>query len=132
MNRESKGYITLGNVITVGSMALAVAISLLIIGINSYESTYMIEKSAVAQSLSDTCGEIALNNIRLDNGYTGNETHNIDANTCKIETVITNPDSTITINTSGTVQDTTRKTQIIISGFSPALQIEAWREVADF
>ncbi|MFH1546936.1 MAG: hypothetical protein ABIC57_00445 [bacterium] len=130
--KDNKGYITLGNVITVGSMALAVAVSLLIIGINSYESTHTVEEAVIAQSLSDACGEVALNELKLNDGYIGNETIAIEDHSCDIEPLIFNVDGSITINTIGYKNDVVRKTQIIISGTKPSLQLESWREVADF
>jgi hypothetical protein len=130
--KNEKGYITLGNVIMVGSLALAVAVSLLIIGINAYESSHTIEKSIVAQSLSDACGEIALNELKLNNGYAGGETININENTCTIAPIISNPDGSITVNTSGQINDVVRKTQIQISSTSPSIRVSSWREVSDF
>jgi len=129
---KNNGYITLGNVIAVGSMALAVAMSLLIIGINTYESGSTVEKSVVAQSLAEGCAEIALNNLRLSPGYSGDETITIDENSCSIDPFISNADGTTTINCTGTVNDIVRKTQIIIAGTTPSIQVSSWKEVADF
>lgn len=132
INNKTKGYITLGNVIAVGSMALAVAISLLVIGINTYEETDSIKKGTIVQSLADACAEIALNEIKINKNYAGNETLTINDDTCKIEPTVFNQDGSITLNVSGTKNDTTSKLQIIISGTTPSVQISSWKSVSDF
>lgn len=131
-NQKNKGYMTLTNVITVGAMALTVAISLLIVGMNSYENTYITEESVILDSLIYSCGEIALNQIKLNNSYAGNETYTIGERTCRIEDVISNPDGTVSINIYANVNEVVKRSQIVIDQLAPVIQIDSWSDVASF
>ena len=133
MSRNGKvnGYITLVSVLVVGSIALASAVSLLLLGIDASRTALTNTQAAQARSLANTCAEVALDKLRQDTSYQGNETITFSNGSCTIATLFQSGSST-SIQLTAEVSGLTRKSMIQTATLIPQVQLESWQEVADF
>lgn len=138
------GYLTLMGVLIVAAMGLTISVSLLLLGVGSSRTSFAIQQSYQATSLSNACAEEALQQI-YDSmimpdpipdpvpvlvPYTGSGILNLGQGSCNYEVTNTGG-NTRKIKTSGTVGTIIRKDQITISSVNPIV-ISEWQEVADF
>lgn len=125
------GYIALISVIILGAIGLAIATSLLLLGLGSSRTSFAVEQSDMAKGLANACAEQGLLRIKKESGYVGTTTINFGNNSCSYE--IQNPGGqTRIINASGTVGSVIHKVKISISAITPSIIISSWQEVADF
>lgn len=127
-----KSFATLTSVIIVGSVGAAIAVSLILIGTDAYRTTASVEEFYKAKALTDTCAEQALDSIRLDINYQGNETVELGGGTCAIRPVIGAGSETPTVRVEGNFNSAVRKAQITLTHVTPQITIGSWQEVADF
>jgi len=142
-NSTQKGFLTLMGALIVAAVGLSISISLLMLGLATSRTSFVIEQSYQASSLADACAEEALQQIFdsmagedpeadppvVKTPYTGTGNLNMGQGTC----TFTVSDNGTKITASGTVgTDTiTRKSQIILGSVSP-ITILSWQEVSDF
>src|SRR3989344_8577034 len=67
----NRGYVMLLSVLVVGAVAIAVAVSLVLLGVGSSRSGFAIEQSNAAKGLANTCAETALEQIRESPSFFG-------------------------------------------------------------
>lgn len=131
-SRKTNGYIALVSVLVVGSIALASAVSLLMLGIDASRTALTNTQAAQARSLTNTCAEVALDKLRQDTAYQGDETVALAGGFCTIAP-FSFPDPTRPlIHLTATVNGSVRKLSIQVAALTPQIQIESWEEVADF
>jgi len=124
---KTKAFSTLFIVIIIGFIALSITLTLSTSGFWSIQGSINSKNSNQAKSLVNACAEIALENIRENNTYTGTGSLNLNNNVC--DYTITNTGGTSRlISVSGTVKDVTRKITITTSTFNP-LVISSWQEI---
>lgn len=86
-----------------------------------------------ATALAHSCAEIALNKLKLNLAYGGNETITINGYTCQINAISGSGSNTSrTIQTLSTVDSVTRKMLVQVAQLNPTTTITSWQEVADF
>jgi len=127
----SRGYITLISVLVVGAVGVAIATSLILLGIGSSRSSFALEQSNQAKALANACAEEALQQIRDSTPYTGTGNLSLGQGTCTY-TVTSQGGQNRTITASGTVGTIVRKVKIIITKINPTITVSTWQEVADF
>lgn len=127
----NKGFITLISVLIVGSVGMAIAISLLLLGLDSSRTSFAIEQSNQAKMLANACAEEALEQIRDSTSYTGNGNLSLGQGAC-VYTVTSQGGQNRTITASGTVGTTLRKVQVIINTINPLIGVVSWQELSDF
>ena len=81
---QISGYITLISVLIVGAVGIAIATSLLLLGLSSSRTSFTIEQSSQARALADACAEKAITSLIQDENYQGNETINLGQGSCDI------------------------------------------------
>ena len=128
---KSYGYITLISVFIVGSLGVAITLSLILIGIDSSNMSFAHQKSNQAKALANACTEEAMQQIRDSTPYTGSSTLNIGQGSCTY-TVTSPGGQNRTITSTGAVANITRKVKVIINLINPTLQVVSWQEVGDF
>ncbi len=133
MSRNGKvnGYIALVSVLVVGSIALASAVSLLLLGIDASRTALVNTQAASARAAANTCAEVALDKLRQDVSYQGNETITLSNGSCTIATLFQSGSST-SIQLTAEVSGLTRKSMIQTATLISQVQLESWQEVADF
>lgn len=132
MKKFSSGFVTLLSVLILGAVALAVTMSILLLGIGTSRTSFTAIQSAQARSLANACAEEGLQRLRESVYYTGNETRIFPGGSCVIQVITGTGNNNRTLQTTGTVGSVQRKVKIIIQKIHPAPVIISWQEVFDF
>lgn len=129
---NNQGFIILMATVVISAIGVAIATSLLLLGIGSSRSSLILEQSAQAKSLANACAEYALNQLRLDENYAGNETVSISGQNCFVETVGGTGQTNRTIRSRATAGEATRRVRVTGIDITSAPVIARWEEVADY
>lgn len=129
--QTNKGFITLMATLLVLAVGLSISISMLMLGVGSSRTSFVIKQSYQSNALANACAEEALQKI-YDSVvtpplFTGTGSLTIGQGSCSY-TVSDTGGGTMNITTSGTVGDVIRKNQIILSTVSP-IAISSWQEI---
>ena len=127
----SRGYITLISVLVVGAVGLAIATSILLLGLGSSRTSFAVEQSAQARWLATACAEEALEQIRISASFVGTNNLSLGQGTCTY-IVTSQGGENRTITASGTVGTVVRKVEVLISRINPTITVSTWQEVGDF
>lgn len=130
-NKQRDGYVTLISVLVVGAAGVAIALSLILLGLGSSRTSFAIEQSSQAMALANACMEEALQQIQDSTPFTGTGYLTLGQGTCSF-TVTSQGGENRTITSSGLIGTITRKVKVIISAINPSIQTVSWQEVADF
>ena len=130
-NQKQNGFITLTSVLVVGAVGVAIATSLILLGLGSSRTSFAVEQSNQAKGLANACAEEALQQIRDSTPFTGSGNLTLGQGICTY-TVTNQGGQNRTITSSGTVGSIIRKVKIIIDKISPTIQVVSWQEAADF
>lgn len=117
------------SVLIFGSVALAIASSVLLLGLGSSKTGFIIEQSAKAKSLANLCAEASLQEIRNSTPFTGTDTINLGVDYCTY-TVLNTGGQNRTININSSVGTAVRKILITIDKINPSINITSWQEVS--
>lgn len=129
------GYMTFMSVLIAGAVGVAVAVSVLYLGLGASRADFSLEQSGQAKALADACAEKALRALKSDLAYAGNETVELGQGTCSVGPV-TQADGQYRIQASGNAGDVVRKveakvTPILDGSTVLGLTLVSWQEVAD-
>jgi hypothetical protein len=125
-NNMQKGFSTLFIVIILGSVSLALVLTLSTSTGWSLRGGTDDRSSAQARALVNGCAEVLLETIRENPSSSGSGTMNIAGNTCTYSYSASG--GTGTINASGQVKGIIRKLSVSTTGQNP-LTIVSWQEV---
>jgi hypothetical protein len=128
MQKYQAGFITLISVLILGAVGLAVATSLLLLGVDSSRTSLALEQSLQARGLADACAETALQQIRTNNAFVGTATLTFSTGSCTY-TITNTGGTTRGIALSGAIDTIIRRVSITLSAVSP-VTISLWQEVA--
>jgi len=128
---NKKGYVALITVLITGAIGVAIATSLLLLGLGSSRTSFALEQSNQAKALANACAEEALQQIRDSTPFTGTGSLTLGQGTCGY-TVVNDGGENRTVTASGTVGTVVRKIKIIVNTINPAINLTSWQEVADF
>lgn len=124
----SSGFVTLLFVLIVGAVGMAVAISLVLLGVGSSKSSLALNYSHQARALADGCAERGLERIRDENSFTGTINLVLGLGNCSY-TVADLGGENRQVTASGTVGTVVRKVQITLDKIKPKINITAWDEI---
>lgn len=130
VNNHQKGYIVLITVLVIGAIGVAIAVSVIWLGLGGSKSSFALEQSNQAKALANACAEEALQQIRDSIPFTGTGNLTLGQGTCTY-TVINDGAQNRTITASGAVGTVVRKVKITIDKINPNINITSWQEVAD-
>ncbi len=125
------GFITLISVLVVGAAGIAIALSLILLGLGSSRTSFAVEQSNQAKALANVCAEEALQQIRDSTLFTGNGNLTLGQGNCAY-TVTSQGVQNRTVTASSTVGTIIRKVKVIINNINPAIQVVSWQEVDNF
>ncbi|HRZ34054.1 MAG TPA: hypothetical protein P5548_04110 [Candidatus Moranbacteria bacterium] len=134
MKKNKNGYVLIYSVIILGMVVLTMAIYLSWLAVFSLQEKKESADSKTAQSLADTCAENALMAIWNNSNASGTTTRNNlfgGSGSCSYAIIIGTGEAR-TINATGTIDNITRKTKILVDTVISAVHYTSWREVADF
>jgi hypothetical protein len=135
--KNNNGYVALMSVLVISAVGMVIAVSLLVTSMLYQRSNFSLEEGYRANSLAKACLNIALEKISFNSLYIGDESINFENDHCEILPLIKEGD-TYTIYSKGIAGLSEKKNKIIvvriedIDTFEVSMQIEYWKEVADF
>ena len=127
---HSNGFITLVSVLAMGAVGIAIALSLILLGVGNARTSFAVEQTNQAKALANACAEEALQKIKDFTPFTGSGTLTLGQGTCSY-TVTSQGGQNRTITASGSVGQTIRKVKIIIDKINPFIQVVVWEEISD-
>ncbi len=127
--RKFKSYITLLSVIIVGTIAMSIAISLILISVDSTKTTMAYESGKRAEYLARACVETALVKLWDNIDYTGNETVSFTDGSCQILSIENPSTQAPTIKTIGAYHSSTKRFEVKLLQVSTQIQIDYYRQV---
>lgn len=128
---QYNGYITLLSVLFISAIVGTAALALLRSGIGSAKSSLSWEQSVLARAYTSACAEVALEQIRANNSFSGNSTLTFERGTCQYD-VAKLLEQNRTIKAIGTAGTNIRKSYISVDKVQPSISVVSWQEVADF
>lgn len=131
--KNQQGYILLVSVMILGAAAIAIVLALLVIGVedNLDSGNYYAGRSA--HMFATNCMEDALEKLKENVNYTGNETLAFPkGETCTILTIQGSGNSNRKIQTQSNVHGAIQKVQVTVATVSPQMVLTRWEEVVDF
>ncbi len=131
MSNVQSGFATLVSILIVGAIGLAIAISLILLGLSSSRTSFARVQSFQAKALADACAEEALQQIHDSTSYTGSGSLTLGQGSCSYN-VTSLGGQNRAITATGAVGSMTRRVSIVIDQINPAMHATSWQEVADF
>jgi len=131
-SQRQKGYILLLSLLVVGAIGISISIGILLVGVGSSQNGIVIEQGLQARMLSHTCAEYALDELRKDDSYSGNETLSFTEGDCEVRPVLGTGNTNRTVQTIGTTGQANGRVEVEISVVSPEVTISSWKEVGSF
>jgi len=130
-HKDNNGYILLLAVLIIGSVALAISLSVVLLSTDAQRTSFAIVQSNQAKALANTCAEQALEEIRELDSYTGTSGLTLGEGTCSFS--VTNLGGEVrNIEASGTVDNVTRRVEVDINQITTNINISSWQEVPNF
>lgn len=126
---HKKGYITLLSVIILTSMASLIVAGGLLTNIDKIDIVNSVEGSKIAKLSAESCAEIAINNLKSNLNYTGNENISFENSDCSIGTISGSGNQDRSFEVSGTYLNTIKRFLIQIENINPTTDITSWREI---
>lgn len=129
---ESKncGYATLFAVLLVGAVGVAITLSLVVLGLGSSRTSFVMQQSYQAKAFAFACAEEGLQQIRSSTPFTGSGTLLFSEGSCGYTVTNTGGQNRRVVAT-GTVSMVVRKVDITVTAINPNVTIGTWQEVAD-
>ena len=124
---KQQGYIALLAVLILGAASTAIAVTLLITGVDSQRVALVGENSMQARNLATACVEEALQQMHDNTSYTGSGNLTLGAGTCTY-TVTNTGGTNRNILASGTVGSVVRKLQVSATAGPSAISASSWQD----
>ncbi len=126
---NKKAFVTLASVILLMFIAVAVFTSIITVNIDSLKGVEALREGSKARSLANSCVEIALDKLKIDNSYSGNEVIQIiGSGECEIMLINGTGNSNRVLRTIGRTDGFVRKVEVSISEINPDTIISSWAE----
>jgi len=132
----NKGFMTLMATLLVLAIGLSISVSLLMLGVDSTRTSFVIVQSYQASALANACAEESLQKIYDSMAvtpppppvvFTGTGSLSMGQGGCSY-TVTDTGGGTMNITTTATVGTVIRKNQVVLSSVSPII-ISSWQEI---
>ncbi len=126
------GFILLISILAIGVISSVIVSTLLLLGASAGAFSLSIQQSSQAMAFAQGCGEWALQQLRNNPEYGGDQFLPMDAGTCEVLPVggIGNNNRQLCIE--GRMGDTYRRMEIVIQEILPKTKISSWQEVSIF
>lgn len=127
VKRQQAGYTAFISVLIIGSAAMAIALMLLMSGVNSQRSTLVEQQSKQAQALAIACGQEALQVIHDNIAYAGTGNLSLGQGSCTYTVAVATP-TTRTITTDATVGPVVRSLTASVTIGATTISVTSWQE----
>lgn len=125
--KKNTGYITLLSVLIVGTVGLAVTISLISLGLSNSLTSLDYQQMYQAKNLTNACVEEGLEKIRELSTFTGSGNLTMGQGACSYNIINTGGD-TRQVTATGTVATIVKKATVSITAINPLIIISSWQE----
>jgi hypothetical protein len=127
--KNQKGFIALTSILIISTVALAVSVSISLLGVGEAKSSLDFKKGQETLKIAEGCIEEALIRIRNDDTYTGGSL-NVGDGSCTISVSGTGSDRTVdvTATISGSSLDYIKRIQITTKIIGNSINILTWTE----
>lgn len=137
MMKDSKqsGFMLLISLLIIGGASMIFAVGLLVYGFDYTYTSGNYEISRLAQNVANGCAEVALQKLRDNNSYAGNETITFPAGeSCKIQPILGPGTSNRVLQVQGwsVGQLATKRTEVRVATVAAHMVLTSWKEVTDF
>ena len=129
---SERGYIALITVSIIMAVVLLIVISASQLSISESEMALKQSRSAESFYLASACAEIALEKLKNNLNYGGNENIAINNNQCVILPIEGTGNKNRIIKTESRLNDQYRKIVVKLAQINPQTVILSWQEVANF
>ena len=130
--RSRPGYIFLISVLVIGAVGATTAISLVLLGLASEQTSNTVVQSDQSFEYAQTCIERGLRSLRDDLTYGGDETFTFTRGSCTMLSIGGSGNRDRTLCAEGRSGRSVRRLEILIRSLYPAVTIATWREVGTF
>jgi hypothetical protein len=127
--KQKKGFVTLVSVIILGTMGVVIVTGNLSVVTDNIVGVSTFEQSKQARALADSCAEIAINKLKLNNEYTGNEEITLPFGICTIGSISGVGNTNRSFQTTSKFKEVTKKVDVRISIVNPITEVDLWEEV---
>ena len=128
----SSGFITLVSIAVAGAVGLGIALSILLAGSIFSKDMIVMQQSAQASALADSCTEEALQQLRTNTAFTGSGSLSLGGGTCTYLVAVgsgVGTSTSRTVTSSGTVGTIVRKVSAVINNINTFTNVSSWQEV---
>lgn len=129
---DNQAYIALITILIISAFVLLIASSAGLFGISESDMGLLENQSIESYYLANACAEYALERLKNNLNYSGEETLDIDDGSCYIYTPEGSGNEDRVIKVTGTIANQTRKIKIILETVNPGAEISSWQEVSSF
>lgn len=130
---SSPGYAFLITVLVTGIVAAGAVATLLLLGTSVLRSTLTLEDAAQAVERAGTCAEVALQSLRADLAYGGDETLTLsDGGTCDVRPVTGFGNEDRSVCVEARAGGVIRRMELSVTRVLPTTRIARWRDVPEF
>jgi hypothetical protein len=123
-----QGYVALIAVLIIGAASTAIALGLLMTGVDSQRSVDVSQRSAQARNIANACAEEALQVLHDNTSFTGNGNLTLGQGSCTY-TVANTGGSNRSVTVSATVTSVVRRVQVHVTIGVSSISITSWQEV---
>ncbi|MCA9378858.1 hypothetical protein KC640_00360 [Candidatus Dojkabacteria bacterium] len=123
-----QGFATLIAVLVLTLVATSVIAVSLLVSTQTFQANANSREGIQARFDAQTCVEIALNKLKIDNTYSGNENISLANGSCTISAVSGTGNNDRSFQTSGTSQQSIARIWIDISEIDPDMTFTTWVE----
>lgn len=127
------GYIFLVSILILGTIAMTVTLSMLLLSISAEQNGQTVAQSGAAFDAAQTCIERAIRSLRADPTYAGRETISVSSGaTCEIKGIGSSGNYRRSICAEGRSGSNTRRIEAMLNALRPSVRVRSWREVPTF
>ena len=126
--RTSSGYVLLLGVLILGIAGSIVAVTVSLLGTDMTRQKIMKHEEVSALYVAEGCIEQALERLRQDNNYSGENNVIIGEGTCSVSVTNTGG-STREIIATGYVRDAEHSIEVQVNALRPTLEVSSWQDI---
>ncbi len=126
------GYIFLLSVLSIGAIASATTISMILLGLAAQQNGATVVETTQAWEYAQSCVERSLHSLRQDPSYIGEQTITFARGTCQIYSIGGAENVERTICVLGRSGDSVRRVEVKVKRLLPITMIDTWRETDAF
>lgn len=128
LETKKKGFATLLSVLILMIISGFVITGMLVSSASGVQNNAVYRDGIEAMALADSCANVAVDNLKLDDTYTGSEIINIGLQQCEILAISGSGNNNRIVRTKAEVNGVVRKYEINISELVPNTIINYWEE----